>query len=138
MSEEQSYTVGEQLRMRREALGQTLADVAEKTCIRKVYLAHIEADEFNALPGAAYVTGFIRTYSRFLDLPSDPLVEALHAQEGATDRDAGEPFATSDLPLPGVPAAKSKRGLSMFLAGLLFVLVIGGALYYLLGTATAS
>jgi cytoskeleton protein RodZ len=58
--------VGAELRGVRERLGWKLSDVAEGLRIRLPYLEAIERGELSALPGAAYQTGFVRSYSQAL------------------------------------------------------------------------
>ena len=72
--------VGEDLRAARERLGWGVADCAEALRIRRVYLAALEDGQFDALPGAAYATGFLRTYGRALGLDADDLVRRFKAE----------------------------------------------------------
>lgn len=67
--------VGEILRGEREKQGLTIADVAGETSIRDVYLEAIEQGDYDALPGDVYAKGFIRNYSKFLQIDGDALLE---------------------------------------------------------------
>lgn len=138
MSEQVLNGIGEQLRERREALGYTLKEVAEQTRIRKVYLTHIEGEEFNALPGDAYVKGFIRAYARFLKMPADPLVQALYARDVPPSHDDQESSLTPAQAPVSLPAAKPHGDWSMFFVGLIVVMLLGGALYFLLDVVNFS
>ena len=60
--------VGEILRREREKQGLSIADVAGETSIRDVYLEAIEKGDYDALPGDVYAKGFIRNYSKFLQI----------------------------------------------------------------------
>ncbi|MDH3544585.1 MAG: helix-turn-helix domain-containing protein, partial [Desulfuromonadales bacterium] len=78
-----AQNLGKELQSKREQFGYSLKDVAEHTRIRKVYLESMEQGQFEALPGQAYVTGFVRVYARHLGLDSDDLLARLNApQEG--------------------------------------------------------
>ena len=59
---------GAHLRTVREALGLTLAEVAQRTRIRPKQLESIEAEAFEKLPQRVFVRGFVMTYARELKL----------------------------------------------------------------------
>ena len=56
-------SIGPLLRERREAMGVTLAEAEVATRIRQKYLAALEADEWDLLPGEVVGRGFLRNYS---------------------------------------------------------------------------
>lgn len=66
--------VGEYLRRAREAKGLQLEDAARVTKIGKNYLVAIEAGQFEKLPNAAYIKGFLRLYGGYLSLSGDDIV----------------------------------------------------------------
>jgi len=61
--------IGPFLRKRRESLGYTLKDIADRTRVRTAYLESIEAENFKNLPAPVYVRGFIFEFSRVLGIP---------------------------------------------------------------------
>jgi cytoskeletal protein RodZ len=70
-------TIGDRLREAREALGMTLADVANKT---RVPMRHLEAIENNRLEGMAspaYAIGFTKTYARAVGLDDKAIAAEL-------------------------------------------------------------
>lgn len=67
-------TVGDELRMRREAAGHTIADLAEALRIQKRYLEALEDGRINDLPGTVYALGFLRTYAEYYGLDGDAFV----------------------------------------------------------------
>jgi cytoskeletal protein RodZ len=67
------------LRKRREAMGATLAEVETATKIRQKYLAALEADEWQLLPGEVVGRGFLRNYATYLGLDANELVERRRA-----------------------------------------------------------
>lgn len=58
----------EQLKLEREALGISIAEVAEKTNIREVYIEAIENGDFHKLPGGVYNKAYVRSVSEFLGI----------------------------------------------------------------------
>jgi flagellar biosynthesis protein FlhG len=61
--------VGPYLRHRRESLGYTIHDVAQRSRIRSTYLELIENEQFKDLPAPVYLRGFLLEYARILGLP---------------------------------------------------------------------
>lgn len=70
---------GDDLRRRRETLGLSQADVFEEVRVPIRYVKALEDGEFAALPAAGYAVGFLRTYCRFLNLPSERYVDSFRA-----------------------------------------------------------
>ena len=66
--------LGAMMREMRENLGYELSAVSEDLRIRIVYLEAIESGRLSDLPGSAYVSGFLRAYSDYLDLDGEELV----------------------------------------------------------------
>jgi len=67
--------VGEYLRSVRESRGLTLEEASRVTKIGKNYLVAIEEGQFDKLPNAAYIKGFLRLYASFLSLSGDDVVQ---------------------------------------------------------------
>ena len=125
--ENSAQNLGQELQSRREQLGYSLKDVAEHTRIRKVYLESMEQGQFEALPGQAYVTGFVRVYARHLGLDSDELLARLNApQEGdqAQLPDSNPDDKAADTAEAQPP---SGRGWGAFVLGFVVVLALGAA-----------
>jgi cytoskeleton protein RodZ len=72
-----SISVGAELRAAREAAGLGLSEVADRLKLSLRQLEAIERDDFDSLPGATFVRGFVRNYARFLELDPAPLMSAL-------------------------------------------------------------
>ena len=66
--------LGHILREARETKGYTLAEVQEQTRISLRFLEALEAGEYDVLPTAVHVRGFLRNYARFLGLDPEPLL----------------------------------------------------------------
>lgn len=74
---EQLVAIGAVLRQARERRGLTLEEVAADSRIPVHYIQALEADAFDDLPAPVYVRGFLRVYSKLLDIDSAPLLEEL-------------------------------------------------------------
>jgi len=71
--------LGALLRERREAMGASLAEVETATRIRQKYLAALESDEWNLLPGEVIGRGFLRNYATYLGLDPTEIIERRRA-----------------------------------------------------------
>lgn len=62
---------GQRLREAREAKGLSVQDVAKALHMSTAYVKALEADDYERLPEAAFVKGYLRNYARLTGLPSD-------------------------------------------------------------------
>lgn len=76
--------VGDILRAEREKQGLTIDDVTRETSIRDIYVEAIEKGDYDALPGDVYAKGFIRNYSRFLQMDGDALLQQYDEERNIT------------------------------------------------------
>ncbi len=90
--------------------------------IRLPYLEAIERGELSALPGAAYQTGFVRTYSQALGLDGDEILRRFRA-EGTAFVPKAELSFLAPVPDRAVPTG------AIVLLGVVLVLV-GYGLWY--------
>lgn len=72
--------VGEILRAARVQMNLSVHDVEHMLRIRYEHLEALERSDFEALPGPAYVVGFVRTYAEFLNLDGGRVVDLLRRQ----------------------------------------------------------
>jgi cytoskeleton protein RodZ len=70
-------SIGTQLRVAREAQSLSLDQAAQATHIKMHYLEALEADQFDILPSAVQLRGFLRAYGEYLRLDPSELVKAL-------------------------------------------------------------
>jgi cytoskeleton protein RodZ len=70
-----SVGIGERLRSARQALGLSLEEIESVTRIQRTYLAALEQEAFDDLPGPTYVRGFLRTYATYLGIPPQELLD---------------------------------------------------------------
>jgi cytoskeleton protein RodZ len=75
MTEAVATGVGQELAAAREARGLALADVAQQLKFAPRQLEALEQERFDALPGATFARGMVRSYARLLKLDPEPLVE---------------------------------------------------------------
>ena len=78
--------IGADLGIARLEAGMQLQELAQLVRISRHHLKNLEAGDFDLLPGATYVSGYIRTYSREVGL--DPEVMTQRYRALLTDREA--------------------------------------------------
>jgi len=119
-------TVAEQLRAAREAKNLTVEQVADLTKIRSDHLRALEAGKFNAFSATIYIRGTVKNYASLLKLDPAPLLAALDAELGRTEK-------FSELPPLGeqkktlvdhLTLVLAKLNWKLGLAGLVVVVVI--------------
>ena len=69
------FDIGGSLAAARKGQQLTPSDVVRLTCLRGRYLAALEHDDFDALPGRVYARAFLRTYADALGLDADRFVD---------------------------------------------------------------
>ena len=113
---------GQRLHDERKKKGLTLDQVADATKIREEFLAAIEKGEYDKLPSPSYAKGFVRSYTRFLELPEKETL-ALFRREFAGDED----YDVLPEGLSGkkeVPIRKFKIRQAFLLGIIIFLLLI--------------
>jgi cytoskeleton protein RodZ len=125
MRDEDFYTdlpVGEILRRGRLQYGMSIPEVEHALRIRREHLNALENSNFAALPGRAYVIGFVRTYAEFLNLDGGRVVELLkkQAREGLGSEAQAMNFqiSASESRVPSVPIV----GVAITMLALLLVI----------------
>ncbi|MBI2306190.1 MAG: helix-turn-helix domain-containing protein [Rhodocyclales bacterium] len=119
-------SVGERLRAGREAKGMSAADVAAALKLSPRQIDALEAGNWSALPGHAFVRGFVRNYARVAQLDTDALLADLDAPMPTPPRLDVPQNATAVMPQSGVA---QKRDYAAVLAGLVLVAVAVVAYY---------
>ncbi len=113
-------SVGERLRVMREAAGLDLNDIGTKTRIPLRHLEAIERGDYAALPSPTYALGFTRSYARAVGADEAPLIVQLREDLGREDP------ATHLMPYePTDPSRVPSRLLAWTAAVLALVLAIG-------------
>jgi len=65
------FEIGNSLREARERQGLGYPEIELATKIRSKYIRALEEEDFTAIPGDAYIRGFLRTYADYLGLDGD-------------------------------------------------------------------
>ena len=71
--------LGLRLREERTRRGITLAQVADATKITVRHLNAIEEGDYSEMPAEVYMRGFVRSYTKFLDLDENEMLKSLDA-----------------------------------------------------------
>jgi cytoskeletal protein RodZ len=89
-------SIGEKLRLEREAHGIALRDISEQTRISMRYLEAIESDDYRRLPGGIFNRSFIRAYAKFVGFDEQEAIEeytrTLHEHGESEEEDSPKPF----------------------------------------------
>ncbi|HET6493863.1 MAG TPA: RodZ domain-containing protein [Thermoleophilia bacterium] len=123
------FEIGNTLREARVRRKLTLQQVEEDTKIRVKYIQAMENEDFDVMPGATYVKGFLRTYAAYLGLDPDVVVDEYRSR-GLGDREQQEPFGSSSV--MGPPRSHRGRNAVLFVAvtcllalGVIYALSLG-------------
>lgn len=112
---------GQVLRQARTDLRLNPEDVANQLHLAPRQILALEADDYEQLPQATYVRGYLRSYALFLGLSPEPIIDAYN--RAITNR-APTTKRAVDRPKPGAEhEAQSKFG-AFAVGGLILVLVI--------------
>ena len=115
-------TVGDRLRVAREARGQTLQELALQTRIPIRHLEHIERGEWDSLPAATYSVGFARSYAQSVGLDPSEIGGEVRQQLGLSRSATGPVTAQYE---PADPARVPPRSVALITAALAILAVIG-------------
>ncbi len=80
---------GRLLRVTREALGYTWADVEDAIKVREYYLKQLEEGDLSGMPGRVYALGFAETYAKFLKLDPSLLLADIKEYYAKNSSDVG-------------------------------------------------
>ncbi len=98
-------SIGSQLRQAREAQSLSLDQVAQATHIRLHYLEALEADNFESLPSAVQVRGFLRAYGEYLKLNTAELLLGLNDKSSTIPVASTPPALSAESVEPGTTSA---------------------------------
>jgi len=120
----QPRPVGEILRERREELRLDINDAGEVLRIKPTFLAALEENRPQDLPGPTYVIGFVRAYARHLGLDHEWVLERYKAESAGVQ-------ARPDLAFPMPLGERSLPGGPILLVALILAICGYGTWYYL-------
>ncbi|MBU1664400.1 MAG: DUF4115 domain-containing protein [Gammaproteobacteria bacterium] len=115
---------GEKLKLARESLGLTLADVAAKLKLGARQIEALEAEDLAHLPGDVFARGFVRNYARLVEIDAEQLIVPVDIHAAVAE--------TITAPSEGVifTSPGMRRWVLLPLLGLAFFLLLVAALYY--------
>jgi cytoskeleton protein RodZ len=118
--------IGETLREARMAAGIQLDDAERTIRIRVRYLDALENEEWDVLPGDAYVRGFLHTYADFLGLDGVALVDEYNRREAPpqAERPTEVPFEPPRAAAGGSPITRRIGWGAIFAAAALALLFV--------------
>src|SRR5690349_4305031 len=91
-----TQSIGEKLRLAREARGIALRDISEQTRISMRYLEAIEGDDYRRLPGGIFNRSFIRAYAKFIGYDEHEAIEdyarTMRERGESSDDETPKPF----------------------------------------------
>ncbi len=91
---------GLQLAQARQSCNLSVADVAHQLKLSPAQVEAMEAGEYQRLPGAVFVRGFIRNYARLVKLDPEPLVAQAEQRLPTPLQPATEAAPPADIPFP--------------------------------------
>jgi cytoskeletal protein RodZ len=110
--------IGQALKVARQSLGLTLADIAETTRVRERHLEAIEAGELAQLPSRPFTIGYVRAYAKALGIDADASISRYRTEYPSPDDDLHGPA--------GVRHNRQRRGgLLLVVLGVAGVAVLG-------------
>ena len=115
------FEIGNTLREARVRRNLTLQQVEEDTKIRVKYVQAMENEDFDVMPGATYVKGFLRTYSEYLALDPEVMLDEYRSR-GVKTAEIQEPFG--GVSMLGAPRSHRGRNTVVFVA-VICLLVLG-------------
>lgn len=120
------FELGNNLREARQRRRIDLVAAEQDTKIRSKYLAALETEDFDILPGPVFVRGFLRTYSRYLGLDPQLFIDEYNARFGRFEdvEDQGSPA----LGRPGLAHEHATRGRRTMRAVAIVTLIVVAAL----------
>lgn len=113
-------SLGEQLRLAREARGITLREISDETRIATRYLEAIEQNNYKGLPGGIFNKSFVKAYAKHIGFDEK---EALNAY-ARTAREMGTDPDEVSL-TPHTPAEQFSNSRSPIVTLLLTLLILG-------------
>lgn len=131
------FEIGNSLREARERQGLGYPEIELATKIRSKYIRALEQEDFTAIPGDAYIRGFLRTYADYLGLDGDVYVDEYASRFITSWRDELPPrperrkVRTRERPI-------ERRAVLIVLAGIVVVTALVFAAWQLPGSSTNS
>jgi hypothetical protein len=114
------FEIGNSLREARERQGLGYPEIESSTKIRAKYIRALEEEDFTAIPGDAYIRGFLRTYADYLGLDPDIYVDEYASRFLTSWRDEVPP-RPARRHIPSREQSLGRRSVVLVLAGIALV-----------------
>ena len=121
--------IGKQLQAARKERGLRTSDVARELRISADYLRWLESGDFDQLPAPTYVSGFLRSYGKFLGLDGADLAGRFYAIKG-------DASSTVDYKLPVTAGPPQRSAPAMASLFVVLALIGYGGWYWISGPTT--
>jgi cytoskeletal protein RodZ len=131
----EQHSLGTVLRDYRQSQNRSLEEVAKGTRIRLIFLEALEEDRYDLLPGKAYVSGFVKSYSRFIGLDGEALLREFADEIEASWLEETNYKAESVMtqPLEFTPKKKSAHSQNTVLWGVISVIALASLVWMFWG-----
>jgi len=129
------FEIGNSLREARERQGLGYPEIELATKIRAKYIRALEEEDFTAIPGDAYIRGFLRTYAEYLGLDGDVYVDEYASRFITSWRDELPPRPERRRIRTGERRLE-RRAVLLVLAGIVLVAVLVFAAFSIPGSST--
>ncbi len=116
----ETESVGAGLTRAREALGLSIADVAQQLKFAPRQIEALEQEQFDCLPAGTFVRGMLRAYARMLKLDPDAVVSRVATRLAAPDNTAAVVASVHRA----IPIADSARRSNLTYLGLSVALLV--------------
>ncbi|MBD3413886.1 MAG: DUF4115 domain-containing protein [Candidatus Aminicenantes bacterium] len=84
-------SVGQELKKERELRGISLKEIADNTKVSIRYLRALEEDKFDILPGKFFIKSIIKTYSDYIGLDQEAILDQFHHTIQMIKQESSEP-----------------------------------------------
>jgi cytoskeleton protein RodZ len=127
-----AQSIGEKLRLEREARGIALRDISEQTRISMRYLEAIESDDYKRLPGGIFNRSFIRAYAKFIGYDENDAIEdyARTMRERGEADDDDTPKSFHSLVYTDDAANQKRSPLMTLLLAIIILAILSAAVYF--------
>ncbi|MFW6130966.1 MAG: helix-turn-helix domain-containing protein [Candidatus Aminicenantaceae bacterium] len=116
----------EELKQKRESKGKTLAEASESTRISLKFLKAVEENQMQSLPGEFYIKGILRSYSRYLGLDEEEILDKYYQELKLKNHNREK---NTNIKRNSFHNSKTKIFLKNFSISIIFLLLISLSLY---------
>lgn len=127
-AEQPPTSFGARLHWERERAGLTVADVAARLRLHPNQVRALEQETLTALPEAAYVRGFVRSYARILNVEPGALLDDLASKIAPSSSSVVDGLTQQRDYSPVRAASREQTSRRLVVAGAVLLLIVLGVL----------